>query len=129
MSERSESIHVHWIRRAAICADIRCLRGRDVRLHVEVFHAFALLQPLQAIHPRAAIDAAGIERADAFSKEHVVGTQVTTKVEDLHSTAVCAVHLHVGDHPPARSPELLGFALPCHFGSQRELLVDAFPCL
>ena len=93
------------------------------------FHAFALLQPLQAIHPRAAIDAAGIERADAFSKEHVVGTKVTTKVEDLHSTAVCAVHLHVGDHPPARSPELLRFALPCHFGSQRELLVDAFPSL
>ena len=99
------------------------------RFHVEVFQAFALLQRLQPIHQRAAIDGAGIEGADAFSKKDVIGTQVATKIEDFYSPTVSAVHLHVSDHSPARSPELLTFALACHFGSQRKLLVHTLPRL
>ena len=57
--------------------------------------------------------------------------QVAAQVEHLHGSAICTVHLQVGDHSSACCSQLCGFAFPSNLRSQSKQLVDAlfrFPC-
>ena len=115
MWQRSETIHVHSIWIAALRANMRLVRRSYARVDLKLLHGFALLLWFQAIHPRAVIDSTGREGADTFSKENIIRPQVPTKVEHFHGTTVCAVHLHVGNKPPACCTELRCFTVACHF--------------
>ena len=81
---------------------------------------------LHSIHPDAAIDVYRLESSNALGEQHVMVTQIPLEVEDLHGSAIGAVHLEIGDHATACGPDLCRFPFAPLFGSQSEKLVDAF---